>query len=538
MIIRSFICCSERFGIEQASLCASSRGGAAANLERTDRSASRSLRLLLPLRYIGRLYPPLPTRLSFLPDWRRHKTVPVHLVTDTETTDLFILKRQRSSETADVVAHYKLREVVAAKMCDNFALLLEHCVFGDELWLLYTFEGPSVHALIRAALMFSRAPLDAVACGKALSVAFELGDSDNRVYAQCVSLIHTIGESFATPEIVSTLASTLPNVPQSPSARAFVKLTLDVAERAVRHPEQARGAFLQAIYALSCAEKVDFCHGDLHSGNFCVQFDEQWRVLFETDDIAFFIPPGLRCIVIDFGVTASAQEPLGDRNVEKLLQALQEFCSVPVNVSRSGTDTRNMTALWQKLIQVPEFASFGVNWREQRPHDFDIGNALLFSRESVKHGSRKQELTNLCVAERAWTDSVNRGREIMANHAFIHFRGGARLNELKIKKGATVATVECWIVLVADDDGCGLPAVGWLVAFPGGDEPVIVISSEPSTDMIVMAAVARWRSLCRLRDGDLLASIVRDGRWLSEFADIASLRAALSDAKSFVAVVD
>jgi predicted unusual protein kinase regulating ubiquinone biosynthesis (AarF/ABC1/UbiB family) len=65
---------------------------------------------------------------------------------------------------------------------------------------------------------------------------------------------------------------------------------------------------------------MHFCHGDLHPGNMCVQvFENRWRVLFENDELAFFIPPGLRCVVIDFGNSSFAEQQQDDRHVKELL---------------------------------------------------------------------------------------------------------------------------------------------------------------------------------------------------------------------------
>jgi hypothetical protein len=93
---------------------------------------------------------------------------------------------------------------------------------------------------------------------------------------------------------------------------------------------------------------------------------------------------------------------------------LKTLCAVSVSVDRDGTDTRSMSALWKKLIQVPEFSSFGAHWRTQRPPGFDVDNADFFSRDRVAHENRVAELTDVCHTDRRGRSPLSAAGELMA----------------------------------------------------------------------------------------------------------------------------
>jgi len=100
-------------------------------------------------------------------------------------------------------------------------------------------------------------------------------------------------------------------MPKLESARTFVRSAFDAARALASDERVARGAILQIVYSLACAEEQhQLVHDDLHANNICLQPCGVWQVLFDDDQVAYFIPPGVRAFVIDFGNCYSVMTPV------------------------------------------------------------------------------------------------------------------------------------------------------------------------------------------------------------------------------------
>jgi hypothetical protein len=419
-----------------------------------------------------------------------HKSV--HVVRRANDADtLFVLKcvvgDDDDKANQEWKANQALISLVNRRVCGGFvaplAFTREPFDRRFQRWFLFDFVGNSLQFVKGLIPLYCQgATIDDVRAAantvRLLRVP-KFEDAFEDVLYKVKKLLRDERHKFSIKERIEVVDA-LCAMPGLPLARSVVRVAFDAARALAADDRVVHGAILQVVYSLSCAEQhLKLVHNDLHAKNICLKPFSRWQVLFDSEQVAFFIPPGVRCFVIDFGGSEfDATAHLAcERAVDMLLETLAALRKLPLR------GISNMLSLWSKLIVLPEFASLGAEWHAQRADGFDVNNAVFFSRDPDALERRVAELTSLCHHTERWTDSVVTAGQIMAGHDFFHFRGGARLSELEsVEIAAPAAGVaDCWIVRIVDDACCRdrARALGWLVILPGS-ERVVVVSSEPS----------------------------------------------------------
>jgi hypothetical protein len=197
-------------------------------------------------------------------------------------------------------ANKKLASLLEQSVCGGFAApvayMCERKSRRVKRWFLFGFAGASLSFVNALIPLFQVATIGQIRTAEDHVRLLRVQRSLRRERAiLTIYCKYDVDNAVVSVNERNQIVDALCGMPELESARTFVRSAFDAARALASDERVARGAILQIVYSLVCAEEQhQLVHDDLHANNICLQPCGVWQVLFDDDQVAYFIPPGVR----------------------------------------------------------------------------------------------------------------------------------------------------------------------------------------------------------------------------------------------------